>query len=37
MSILSIPLLFVAGALVITLAGLGYEMASAWWLSRSRR
>jgi len=37
MSILSIPLLFALGALGIALAGLGYEMASAWWLSRSRR
>ena len=39
MDVLSIPLLFALGALVIAVAGLGYEMASAWWLAResSRR
>ncbi len=30
MDVLQIPLLFAYGALVLVLAGLGYEMASAW-------
>ena len=37
MSILSIPLLFALGALGIALAGIGYEMASAWWVDRQSR
>lgn len=37
MDVLSIPLLFAFAALVITLAGIGYEMASAWWADRQSR
>ena len=36
MGILSIPLLFALGALIIAIAGLGYEMASAWMMERER-
>ena len=36
MGILSILLLFALGALFIALAGLGYDMLSAWWLARER-
>ena len=36
MDVLSIPLLFALGALFIVIAGLGYDMLSAWWWVRER-
>jgi len=36
MDVLQIPLMLGLGAIALVLLGLGYEMASAWWMAKER-